>query len=425
MVGSGGREHALLWRIAQGQKDLKLFCAPGNAGTSQLARPVPIQTEDISGLASFVQAEKVDLTVVGPEGPLAAGIVDHFRSKGLSIFGPPRAAARLEGSKIFAKQLMKRLEVPTAPFEIFGSSQRARAFLQKRSFPCVVKADGLCQGKGVFVVRSKEEALEAVEGLMVKKDFGEAGNQIIIEDCLEGEEVSVLAFCDGRRFQLLPSSQDHKRIFETDQGPNTGGMGAYSPAIGITGAVEEAICEKILEPILAGLEKEGNPYRGLLYAGLMLTQEGPKVLEFNVRFGDPETQAVLPRVEGNFLGILQEAATGNLTTALTVSQRPCVSVVAASTGYPGSYEKGKSITGLEQASQEKDCFLFHAGTVLKDGRYATNGGRVLAVSALGRTLQEAVDRAYQALSLIHFDGMYYRRDIAHRALQSQNEKVKR
>ena len=416
VVGSGGREHALLWRIAQGQKDLELFCAPGNAGTSQLAQSLPIQAEDISALVSFAQEQKIDLTIVGPEAPLVAGIVDQFRSKKLSIFGPSQKAAQLEGSKVFAKTLMKRLGIPTAAFEIFTSPQEARRHLEKRSFPCVIKADGLCQGKGVFVVREKEEAFAAVERLMVKKDFGNAGESLIIEDCLEGEEVSILAFCDGKRLRLLPSSQDHKRIFEGDQGPNTGGMGTYSPAVGITRVMEQAIVEKILEPVLAGLEKEGAPYQGLLYAGLMLTQEGPKVLEFNVRFGDPETQAVLPRVEGNFLGVLQEVASGNLTAVLTASQRPCVSVVAASKGYPGPYEKGKPISGLERASQEKDCFIFHAGTVLKDGQCVTSGGRVLAVSALGRTLQEAVDRAYQTLSFIHFDGMYYRRDIAHRAL---------
>lgn len=416
VIGSGGREHALLWRLGRGQKGVQFFCAPGNGGTSELAESVAIEAEDGRGLVSFAQARGIDLTVVGPEAPLAAGIVDLFRSKGLAIFGPSAKAARLEGSKVFAKTLMKRLGIPTASFEVFTSPQQARASLQKRPFPCVVKADGLCQGKGVFVAQKKEEASAAVEQLMEKKGFGNAGSQIIIEDCLEGEETSILAFCDGERIHLLPSSQDHKRIFDGDQGPNTGGMGAYSPAVGITEAVEGTILEKVLEPVVAGLHQEGTPYQGLLYAGLMLTPEGPKVLEFNVRFGDPETQAVLPRVEGDFLGVLREVAAGHLTSALTVAPRPCVSVVAASKGYPGSYEKGKPISGLKEASQQKDCFIFHAGTALKQGQCVTNGGRVLAVSALGKTLQDAVERAYQTLSMIRFDGVYYRRDIAHRAL---------
>jgi len=425
VVGAGGREHALLWRLSQGQKGLTLFCAPGNAGTSQLATSVPIQAEELPALASFAQSERIHLTVVGPEAPLASGIVDLFRSKGLSIFGPSQRSAQLEGSKVFAKKWMKRLGVPTAPFEVFTSSREARASLEKRPFPCVIKADGLCQGKGVFVVREKAEALSVVERLMEKKDFGNAGERIIIEDCLEGEEASILALCDGKRLHLLPSSQDHKRISDGDQGPNTGGMGAYSPAVGVTEATEQTILEKILEPVVAGLMKEGVPYQGLLYAGLMMTREGPKVLEFNVRFGDPETQAVLPRLEGDFLGALREVASGHLTSELAVSPRSCVSVVAASKGYPGSYEKGKPITGFEEASREKDCFIFHAGTAMKGGQCLTNGGRVLAVSALGKTVQEAVDRAYRTLSKIHFDGIYYRRDIAHRAFESQNSKVKR
>ena len=425
VIGSGGREHALVWKLSQSPSVKRLYAAPGNAGIAQAAESVPIAAEDIPALASFAKKEKIDLTVVGPEMPLVAGIVDVFTEKKLTIFGPSRSAARLEGSKIFAKQLMVQHHVPTAPFQVFDSLDAASASLLKRKGPCVVKADGLCQGKGVLVAQDVEEASAAIRILMEKKAFGIAGERIIIEDCLRGEEASILAVTDGKEARLLPSSQDHKRIDEHDLGPNTGGMGAYSPAPIVTEDLEREIKEKILSPVLRGMAEKKSPYRGLLYAGLMVTPEGPMVLEFNVRFGDPETQAILPRLRGDLAAFLLAAARGEKLSnrTLLIDERPCVSVVLASKGYPGAYEKGKVITGLEKVSQQKDTFLFHAGTAKKDGTFVTNGGRVLAVSALGNTLEEAVQKAYRAVSLIHFDGVYYRKDIAHRALKGTFSKT--
>jgi len=417
VIGSGGREHALIWKLSQSPAVSKLYAAPGNAGIGQIAELIPIAAEDIPVLVSFAKKEKIDLTVVGPEVPLVAGIVDAFTEKKLTIFGPTRAAARLEGSKIFAKQLMVHHHVPTAAFQVFESLDAASASLLKRKGPCVVKADGLCQGKGVLVAQDLEEASAAIRVLMEKKAFGIAGERIIIEDCLEGEETSILALTDGEELLILPSSQDHKRIYERDLGPNTGGMGAYSPAPIVTSALESEIKEKILKPVLRGMAEEGTPYRGLLYAGLMITKEGPRVLEFNVRFGDPETQAVLPRLKGDFASLLLEVAQGRLPRTIEIDERPAVSVVLASKGYPGSYEKGKVITGLEAASsQEEGVFLFHAGTSKHDGKFVTSGGRVLTVTALGTTLEHAVQRAYRAVSKIQFEGVYYRKDIAYRAL---------
>ncbi|MFH1857411.1 MAG: phosphoribosylamine--glycine ligase [Candidatus Omnitrophota bacterium] len=417
VIGSGGREHALAWRLSQSPKVSGLYAAPGNAGIATLAECVPIPPEDIPALAAFAKKQRIDLTVVGPEMPLVSGIADFFTERKLTIFGPSRAAARIEGSKIFAKQLMSQKQVPTASFQIFESQESAFASLLKRKGPCVVKADGLCQGKGVLVARDTDEASAAVRILMEKKAFGIAGARIIIEDCLQGEEASILALSDGKTILLLPSSQDHKRIYDRDEGPNTGGMGAYSPAPIVTPALEVMILEKIFKPILQGLAEMNAPYRGLLYAGLMISEEGPSVLEFNARFGDPESQAVLPRLKGDFAALLLEVAQGKFPkTSLEIDPRPCVSVVLASKGYPGPYEKGKVIEGLEDASKEKDIFIFHAGTSRENGDVVTNGGRVLAVSALGNTLEKAVQKAYRAVSLIHFDGMQYRRDIAHRAL---------
>lgn len=417
VVGSGGREHALLWKLSQSPLVKKLYAAPGNAGMGEAAELVSIPAEDIPALASFAKREKIDLTVVGPEIPLVAGIVDWFTENKLTIFGPSRNAARLEGSKIFAKQLMMRHRVPTASFQVFESFATASANLLKRKGPCVVKADGLCQGKGVVVAQDVEEASAAIRVLMEKKAFGIAGERIIIEECLEGEEASILALTDGKDFLMLPSSQDHKRIFEKDRGPNTGGMGAYSPAPVVSSLLEAEIRERILEPILHAMAEEGSPYRGLLYAGLMITEEGPKVLEFNARFGDPETEAILPRLKGDFAELLLEIARGRLPRkGFEVDERPCVSVVLASQGYPGSYEKGKAIEGLEAASKGEGVFIFHAGTAKNGTTWVTNGGRVLAVSALGKTLEEAAHRAYRAVSSIHFEGVQYRRDIAYRAL---------
>ncbi len=417
VIGGGGREHALAWKLSQSSLVDKLYAAPGNAGIGQIAEGVPISAEDIPALLAFSKKEKIDLTVVGPELPLVAGIVDVFTQEKLAIFGPTRGAARLEGSKIFAKELMVRQQIPTAPFQAFDSYGAASASLLKRRGPCVVKADGLCQGKGVVVAQDIEEATAAIRVLMDKKAFGIAGEKILIEECLEGEETSILALTDGKNVAMLPSSQDHKRIFEKDQGPNTGGMGAYSPAPIVTKELETKIREKILLPILEAMAREGVPYRGLLYAGLMITQDGPMVLEFNARFGDPETEAILPRLRGDFAAYLLEVSRGKLPSKpLEVDPRPAVSVILASKGYPGSYEKGKVIEGLEEASRVKDVFIFHAGTLKKAGKFVTNGGRVLAVTALGGTFEEAARQAYRAVSKIHFEGMYYRKDIAYRAL---------
>ncbi len=417
VIGSGGREHALVWKLAQSRSVKKLFAAPGNAGISEQAACVSIGAGNIPALVDFAKKEKIDLTVVGPEAPLCAGIADAFAESGLTIFGPSRKASRLEGSKIFAKELMTRHQVPTAPFEVFRSLATASAGLLKWKGPCVVKADGLCQGKGVLVAQDTEEAAAAVRILMEKKAFGSAGEQIIIEERLEGEEASMLALTDGKEICLLPSSQDHKRVYEQDRGPNTGGMGAYSPAPVVTAAVEKEIRRRILAPALRGMAQEDSPYRGVLYAGLMLTRSGPMVLEFNVRFGDPETQAILPRLKGDFAHLLFELAQGRFPKGmLEIDERPCVSVVLASGGYPGEYEKGKVIEGLETAARQKDVVVFHAGTEKKDGTFLTSGGRVLAVSALGETLEEAVKQAYETVSQIHFEGMYYRKDIAYRAL---------
>jgi len=419
VVGSGGREHALAWKLSRSPAVKKLYAAPGNAGIGEIAELVSIASDDIPLLVSFAKKEKIDLTVVGPEVPLVAGIVDLFTEKKLTIFGPTRNAARLEGSKVFAKQLMIRKGVPTAPFQVFDTLDAASASLLKRKGPCVVKADGLCQGKGVVVAQDVEEAAAAIRVLMEKKAFGIAGARIIIEDCLQGEETSILALTDGKEIVLLPSSQDHKRIYERDQGPNTGGMGAYSPAPIVTPALEREIKERILKPVLEGMAESGSPYRGLLYAGLMITKEGPMVLEFNARFGDPETQAILPRIKGDFATFLLELSQGRFPKQrLEIDERPCVSVVLASKGYPGSYEKGKVIGGLEKASVRKGVFIFHAGTAKIDGRFVTHGGRVLAVSALGNTLAVAVQRVYEAVSQIQFEGIYYRRDIAWRALRT-------
>ena len=419
VVGSGGREHALVWKLSRSPVVKKLYAAPGNAGIGEIAELVPIAADDIPSLVSFAKKEKIDLTVVGPEVPLVAGIVDLFAEKKLTIFGPTRNAARLEGSKVFAKQLMVRKGVPTAPFQVFESRDAASASLLKRKGPCVVKADGLCQGKGVLVAQDVEEAAAAIRVLMEKKAFGIAGARIIIEDHLQGEEASILALTDGKEIVLLPSSQDHKRIYERDQGPNTGGMGAYSPAPIVTPALEKEIKEKILKPVLEGMAEGGAPYRGLLYAGLMITQSGPMVLEFNARFGDPETQAILPRLKGDFATFLLELSQGRLPKqGLEIDERACVSVVLASKGYPGSYEKGKVIEGLGKASVHKGVFIFHAGTAKSDGKFVTDGGRVVTVSALGNTLEEAVQRAYEAVSQIRFEGIYYRRDIAWRALKA-------
>jgi phosphoribosylamine--glycine ligase len=417
VVGGGGREHALVWKIAQSPKVSKVYCAPGNAGISEQATIVPIQANDLNGLLEFALKEKVDLTVVGPEDPLTRGIVDLFESKSLLIFGANKKAAEIEGSKAFAKEMMKKYRIPTAFYEIFDNRNEAVRYIRDQGAPIVVKADGLAAGKGVIVCKTVEEAIHSVDQIMVEKIFGNAGNRVVVEEYLVGEEASYVAFTDGKTILPLASSQDHKAILDGDQGPNTGGMGAYSPAPVVTDEVHEEIIEKILRPIIYGMGEEGRPYQGVLYAGLMIHEGHPKVLEFNARFGDPETQPALMRMKGDIVPILEACMQGTLSRhKIEWDNRASVCVVLASQGYPGDYEKGKIIEGLKEVSQMEKVFVFHAGTTLKDGQVITNGGRVLGVTGLGEDISRAIERTYQAVKKISWEGVYYRTDIGQKAL---------
>ena len=420
VIGSGGREHALVWKIAQSKLLTKLFCAPGNGGISQQAECIDIKADDIEGLLEFTRKEKIDLTVVGPEAPLASGIVDEFKNYKLRIFGPEKKGALLESSKVFAKELMVKYKVPTADFEVFEDALAAKKYAQKIGAPCVIKADGLAQGKGVVVAKTVAEAEEAIASIMEKRIFGQAGNKVIVEECLEGQEASILVFTDSREVISLASSQDHKRIFDNDEGPNTGGMGAYSPAPVVTPHIFKEIMDKIVYRTIDGLVSEGIDYRGILYAGVMLTKNGPKTLEFNVRSGDPETQAILPRLKSDLVEIMLAASEQKLSRIRTLEwdSRACVCVVCASKGYPGDYEKGQEISGLEEAGKISDALVFHAGTKKAGNKILTNGGRVLGVTGLGETIKQAIDKTYQAVSKIHFEGMHFRRDIGRKALSS-------
>jgi len=417
VVGGGGREHALVWKIVQSPKVSKVYCAPGNAGISEQATLVPIQANDLNGLLEFALKEKIDLTVVGPEDPLTRGIVDLFESKGLLIFGANKKAAEIEGSKAFAKEMMKKYRIPTGFYEIFDNRDEAVRYIRNQGAPIVVKADGLAAGKGVIVCKTVEEAIHSVDQIMVEKMFGNAGNRVVVEEYLVGEEASYIAFTDGKTILPLASSQDHKAILDGDQGPNTGGMGAYSPAPVVTDEVHEKIIEKILRPIIYGMGEEGRPYQGVLYAGLMIHEGHPKVLEFNARFGDPETQPALMRMKGDIVPILEACMQGTLSRhKIEWDNRAAVCVVLASQGYPGDYEKGKIIEGLKEVSQMEKVFVFHAGTILKDGQVITNGGRVLGVTGLGEDISRAIERTYQAVKKISWEGVYYRTDIGQKAL---------
>lgn len=417
VIGSGGREHALVWKIAQSKLVDKIFCAPGNGGISQQAECVDIKAEDIPRLLEFAKKEKIDLTVVGPEIPLALGIVDEFENNKLRVFGPCKNAARLEASKVFSKELMWKYKVPTAAFKVFDNCEEALAYIDKQGAPCVVKADGLAAGKGVVVAKTVDEAKQAVFLIMREKAFGSAGDKVVIEECLQGQEASILVITDGKEVVALASAQDHKRVFDNDQGPNTGGMGVYSPAPVVTPELFREIMDKIIYRTIDGLAKEGIEYRGVLYAGVMLTKEGPKTLEFNVRFGDPETEAILPRLKSDLVEIMLATSEGKLSRVRTLEwdSRACVCVVCASGGYPGEYEKGKEISGLDEAVKMKDVVVFHAGTRLTT-KYLTSGGRVLGVTGLGNTISEAIKITYQAVEKINFAGMHYRKDIGKRAL---------
>jgi phosphoribosylamine--glycine ligase len=422
IVGSGGREHVLAWKIKQSPKCTKIFCAPGNGGIEAIAECVDIAVDDIPALIQFAKGQKIDLTIVGPEAPLVAGIVDAFESEGLMIFGPSRLAARLEGSKIFAKEFMQRRNIPTAQFRSFHSPQAARSFLHQASFPLVIKADGLASGKGVMICQSLKEGESAVVQMMEEKIFQEAGSRIIVEECLEGQEVSILAISDGDNFVILESAQDHKRIFDDDVGPNTGGMGAYSPAPIVTEAMAKKIEARIIEPTIRGMKREGVVFKGVLYAGLMITEDGPKVLEYNVRFGDPETQAVLPRLRNDLLGVCLASCQGRLAQmSLEWDHRSCVCVVMSSGGYPGVYEMGKEIGGLDDFRDELQALIFHAGTKRQGDKIVTSGGRVLGVTALGRGLNEALKKVYRAVDAITFDRCFFRRDIGAKALKKSND----
>jgi len=418
VVGGGGREHALVWKISQSPKVSKLYCAPGNAGISEQAELVSIKADDLQGLLAFAIKEKIDLTVVGPEDPLTRGIVDLFESRGLRIFGPNRKAAEIEGSKAFAKERMRKYQIPTASYEIFDDPEKAIAYIHQKGVPVVVKADGLAAGKGVTVCRSIEEAIRSILRIMVHRVFGEAGRRVVIEEYLEGEEASYIVFTDGETILPLASSQDHKAVFDGDQGPNTGGMGAYSPAPVVTEEVHKRIVDEILRPLIYGMREDGRPYRGVIYAGLMIERGQPKVLEFNARFGDPETQPVLMRMKGDIVPILEACIDGQLSRfEMEWDPRPAVCVVMASKGYPGDYEKGKKIEGLEEVSRMKDIFVFHAGTARKNGEVVTNGGRVLGVTGLGESIPEAIEWTYQAVRRIHWEGVHYRTDIGKKALR--------
>ena len=416
VVGGGGREHALVWRLAQDSCRPTLFCAPGNAGTAALARNLPISAEDVPGLLAWATEHRPDLTVVGPEVPLCLGLADAFNAAGLRVFGPCQAAARMEGSKLFSKEVMTAAGVPTARSQSFDSADAAVAALAGFSLPVVIKADGLAAGKGVIIAQTRGEAVDAIRSMLVDAVFGPAGAHVLIEEFLAGEEASILALVDGEHAVILPSSQDHKRIFDDDQGPNTGGMGAYSPAPVVTPDTLPVIMERVILPVVRELKRRRIVYKGVLYAGLMIGPRGLSVLEFNARFGDPETEAVLPRLGGDLIPALQACIDGTLTDAL-VQVRPeaAATVVLAAGGYPGPYTKGTPIAGLDEAAQLPDCLVFHAGTALKDGRVVTSGGRVLAVTALGADLKTAVGRAYEAVAKIRFEGAQHRTDIAHRA----------
>ncbi len=417
IVGSGGREHALAWKVAQSKKVKRVYGAPGNPGIAQIGECVDIKPTDIEKLADFAEREGIDLTIVGPEAPLVAGITDEFEKRGLKVFGPSKAAAQLEGSKAFAKEMMKKYGVPTADFKVFDDPEKAKEYIRKVGVPIVVKADGLAAGKGVVVAQTIEEAIEAVEKIMVEKVFGEAGNRVVVEECLKGEEASYLVITDGKQFVPLATAQDHKAVFDGDKGPNTGGMGAYSPAPVLSKEMEKEVQEKVIKPILEGMAKEGMPFKGILYAGLMITKEGPKVLEFNVRFGDPEAQAILRRLEDDLVDVALSAVEGRLGEELHWKPETSICVVLASKGYPGKYEKGKVITGIEEAEKVPTVVVFHAGTAVKDGKLVTNGGRVLNVTALGKDIVEARERVYEAVKRIHFDGIHYRTDIGLKAVK--------
>ncbi len=420
IIGSGGREHALAWKIAQSPLVARVYGAPGNPGIASLDKGacVSLAVDDFAGIKAFVEEKDIDLTVVGPEDPLTKGLVDYLEEGGDRAFGPSAGAAQLEASKAFAKAFMERHHIPTAAWAEFNDPSEAAAYVREKGAPIVIKADGLAAGKGVTVAMDVETALRAIDEAMVQQAFGSAGSRVVVEEFMAGEEASILAFCDGKTVVPMASSQDHKAAFDGDKGPNTGGMGAYSPAPVVTAEMERRILEEVLQPVVRGMAEEGNPYKGILYAGLMITEEGPRVVEFNVRFGDPETQVVLPRMKTDLVPVLLACCEGRLDgERIEYHDTPCVTVVMASGGYPGSYAKGKAISGIAAAEEETGVSVFQAGTRAEGGALLTNGGRVLNVTATGDALPETIAKAYRAVGKISFDGAHYRTDIGGKALR--------
>jgi phosphoribosylamine--glycine ligase len=425
VIGSGGREHTLAWKLKQSSDVDRMFCAPGNAGTEQLAENVAISTDDLAALVRFARENRVDLTVIGPDDPLAAGIVDLFVTEGLRVFGPSKTAARIESSKIFAKELMRKQGIPTALAGTFEGSDAALRFCDQLRFPIVIKADGLALGKGVIIAPDAESARSTIDEMMNQGCFGEAGRRVVVEEFLRGTECSLHALVDGKNYRLLESARDHKRAFDGDAGPNTGGMGAFSPANNWNSKLQSQFEEEIMQPALRGLLAEGITFRGLLYPGLMITDDGARVLEFNCRFGDPETQAILPRMKSDLLPLLEATIDGRIHDySIEWDQRVAVTVVLASGGYPNKYETGKVISGLDEAAKLEGVQIFHAGAKRVNDELVTAGGRVLAVTALGSTIAAARTRAYDAVSRIHFENCHYRRDIALSAVTDNIEKLR-
>ncbi len=420
VIGGGGREHALVWKIAQSPLVTKLYCAPGNPGTAALAENLPLAVDQLDKLLAFAYENKIDLTVVGPEQPLSLGIVDLFESHGLKVFGPSQKAAFIEGSKAFSKDLMQKYHVPTAAYGVFTDQAEAEAFINSTGAPIVVKADGLAAGKGVIIAQTCGEAVEAVRDMLSGNAFGSAGSRVVIEEFLTGEEASFLVITDGKNVIPLASAQDHKAVFDGDLGPNTGGMGAYSPAPVVTADIHEKAMRQVIRPTLDGMAAEGRTYRGVLYAGLMVKDGEVKTLEFNARFGDPECQPLLMRMKSDIVPVLLAVANGDLgDTAIEWHDKAAVCVVMASEGYPGDYRKGDAISGLDQAAELEELYVFHAGTAQKDGACVTNGGRVLGVTALGATVRDAISTAYQGVSRISWPGVQYRSDIGKKALERE------
>jgi phosphoribosylamine--glycine ligase len=419
VVGGGGREHALVWALKKSKEVKEIFCAPGNGGISRIAKTIPeVKGEDIQRIKEIVLKEKIDLVVVGPENPLALGIADELEKEKIPVFGPSKSASQLESSKVFSKRFMEKYDIPTAEFRVFHDPVSAIKFVEEKGVPIVIKADGLAQGKGVYVAHSMEEAGEAISDIMVKKKFGTSGNKVVIEEYLEGEELSYIAIIsDGKIIPLL-ASQDHKRVYDDDTGPNTGGMGAYAPVPFVTEKIEKKIINRIFKRALKGMEKEGIRYRGVLYAGLMIVKDEPYVLEFNVRFGDPETQPIVTLMKSDLFPVLFNAATGNLKEEkIEWKEGASLCVIMASSGYPGEYKKGYEIKGLEEVKEGDNLVIFHAGTEFKNGKFYTSGGRVLGVTGVGRDLKEAFEKTYSAVKKITWEGVHYRKDIGRKGLK--------